>query len=273
MKQPPNPLSQQLRELRKRADLTGAEVARRAELSQAKISRVETGTYLPTPEQVETLCRLYKAPTEQRRALVRQIRDIREATSSARVTLQRGGWQMQQRIGQLESASSLIRSYSPDTVIGLCQTERYIRAMLTPFLDGDDLDRTVSARLERHAVLDTAREFRLLMSEGALRWNLGGPEVMLEQLEHLDGFSRRENVQLGLIPWTTRTDLPGVHAFHVYDRTAVVVGTMTRTAIIPDSSDITDYLSWFERLERCASYGEDARDVLSRLAEDYRTLS
>lgn len=273
MKQPPNPLSQQLRELRKRADLTGAEVARRADLSQAKVSRVETGTYLPTPEQVETLCRIYKAPAEQRRALVRQIRDIREATSSARVTLQRGGWQMQQRIGQLESASSLLRGYSPDTVIGLAQTEPYIRAMLSPFLDGDDLDRTVSARLERQAVLDTNREFRLLMSEGALRWNLGGPEVMLDQLDHLDALSRRANVQLGLIPWTTRTDLPGVHAFHLYDRTAVVVGTMTRTAIIPDSSDISDYLSWFERLEGCASYGEDTRTVLKRLSEDYRTLA
>lgn len=273
MKKPPNPLSQQLRELRKSANLTGAEVARRAGLSQAKVSRVETGTYLPTPEQVQTLCRLYKAPAGQRRELVRQIRDIREATSSARVTLQRGGWQMQQRIGQLESASSLLRSYSPDTVIGLCQTEPYIRAMLTPFLAGDDLDRTVSARLERQAVLNTDREFRMLMSEGALRWNLGGPEVMLHQLAHLDVLAHRENVQLGLIPWTTRTDLPGVHAFHLYDQTAVVVGTMTRTAIVPDSSDIADYLSWFQRLEDCASYGEDARAVLARLSEDYRTLS
>src|SRR5947207_8367821 len=157
MKPPTNPLSEQLRLLRKQANLSGRAAARRAGLSAAKISRVEIGAFMPTPQQLDKLCRVYKAPDEVRRQLVELIEDLREASYSARVTLQRGGWQMQQRIGRIEAASTLLRSFSPDTVIGLVQSEPYIRAILSGFLTGDDLESTVRARLDRQAVLDSSR--------------------------------------------------------------------------------------------------------------------
>jgi transcriptional regulator with XRE-family HTH domain len=273
MKPPTNPLSAQLRYLRKQADLSGAEAAKRAGMSAAKISRVETGTFMPTVEQVLTLCRVYKAPADVRRELVQMIRELREATTSARVTLQRGGWQMQERIGRIESASALLRSFSSDTVIGLLQTEPYIRAMTESFVTGEDLDRIVTARLDRQRVLDTDRQFRLVMSEGALRWNMGGTTLMLEQLAHLTEVSRHENVQLGIIPWTTETRMPGAHAFHLYDSNAVIVGTMTATAIMTNGRDVADFEKVFSQLESVASYGDDARAAIDRTAEDYRSIT
>lgn len=273
MKPPTNPLSEQLRNLRKQAGLSGAEAAKRAGLSPAKISRVETGAFMPTPQQVDKLCRVYKAPADVRQELVQTIRDLREATHSARVTLQRGGWQMQERIGRIEAASSLLRSFSSDTVIGLIQAESYIRAMLSQFMGGEDLEHLVEARLDRQAVLNSEREFRLVMAEGALRWNVGGPKVMLDQLTHLIEVSRRKNVQLGVIPWTTETRLPGVHAFHVYDSQAVIVGTMNATAIMTNSHDVAEYKTWFDRLEAVASFGDEGRAVIDRIIEDYRSIT
>lgn len=273
MKPPTNPLSEQLRHLRKQANLSGAEAAKRSGLSPAKISRVETGAFMPTPQQVDKLCRIYKAPEDVRRQLVDMIKELREATHSARVTLQRGGWQMQERIGRIEAASALLRSYSSDTIIGLAQSEAYIRAMLSQFLQGDDLHHTVRARLERQDVLNSDREFWLIMSEGALRWNVGGAKVMLDQLAHLTELLRRDNVHLGVIPWTTETRLPGVHAFHLYDAHAVIVGTMNATAIMTNGRDVAEYQSWFDRLQAVASFGEEAQAVIERVARDYMSLT
>lgn len=241
-------------------------------MSPAKISRVETGTFMPTVEQVQTLCRVYQAPSETRREVVDMIRDLREATTSARVTLQRGGWQMQERIGRIETASGLLRGFSSDTVLGLLQTENYIRAMMNNFLSGDALEHTVAARLARQRVLDTDREFRFVLSEGALRWNIGGGVIMAEQLDHLWEASHRHNLHLGVVPWTTDTGLPGAHAFHLYDSRAVIVGTMTATAVMTNQRDVTDYDSTFTRIANIASYGDNARTVLSRVAADYRTI-
>lgn len=61
----PNPLSQELRELRSKARLSGAEAARRAGITQSKVSRAETGTFLPTEDDVKKLCRIYGATAGQ----------------------------------------------------------------------------------------------------------------------------------------------------------------------------------------------------------------
>lgn len=180
---------------------------------------------------------------------------------------------MQERIGKIEAASTLLRSFSSDTVIGLAQSETYIRAIMSEFLAGDDLEHTVEARLERQAVLASERKFRLIMTEGALRWNVGGAQAMIDQLAHLDVLAQRENVQLGIIPWTTVTRLPGVHAFHLYDTRAAIVGTMNATAIMTNSRDVAEYKGWFDRLEAVASYDDEAREAIARISADYQTVT
>jgi hypothetical protein len=157
-------------------------------------------------------------------------------------------------------------------MIGLLQTEPYIRALMGDALQGENLERTVRARLDRQTVLDSGREFLLIMSEGALRWNVGGAEVMLDQLTLLSELRHRDNVHLGVIPWTTRTGMPGAHAFHLYDTRAVIVGTLNATAIMTTSRDVAEYESWFHRFEAIASFGGEAQAVFERIAEDYRSL-
>jgi hypothetical protein len=61
-------------------------------------------------------------------------------------------------------------------------------------------------------------------------------------------------------------------AFHLYDEAAVVVATRDGTAIINDSAYLADYRGLFDELARLASFGDDARNILRRIAEDYRGL-
>ena len=56
-----------LRVLREAAGITGAEAAKRAGMSQPKISKIENAVLLPSVDAVETLLRLYGAGLEQRR--------------------------------------------------------------------------------------------------------------------------------------------------------------------------------------------------------------
>lgn len=269
----PNPLSATLRQLRRQAGLSGADAARRSGLSQSKVSRAETGKFLPTEDDVKSLCRVYRASPETRRELLDMTRELRESTTSARVVLQRGGWWMQQRIGKLEMAASRIREFAPAVILGLLQTEPYIDALLGQWLTGQDRQRMISSRLQRQRILDTDREFTLVMSEGALRWNMGGAEVMVEQLDRLVHESQRPNVRLGIIEWTTPATVPAMHGFTIYDSRAVLLGTLTATAIVTDRRDVHDYEEHWAELEPIISYDEAARAAIERIAADYRSIA
>ena len=54
-------MSTVLRVLREAAGITGAEAAKRAGMSQPKISKIENAVLLPSVDAVETLLRLYGA--------------------------------------------------------------------------------------------------------------------------------------------------------------------------------------------------------------------
>ncbi|NKE57873.1 helix-turn-helix domain-containing protein [Lentzea sp. PSKA42] len=267
-----NPLSDTLRALRSESGLSGAEAARRTGLSQSKVSRAETGSFLPSEDEILALCQVYGAPAEAVEDLVHMTRELREETTSARVVLQRGGWWMQQRIGKLEAAASRILSYSTNTMIGLLQTRSYAEALFGGSLSDEDRERTVTARLQRQELLDSAREFVCVMTEGVLRWNMGGAAVMVEQLDHLIDQSQRPNVRVGIIPWTTPAFVPAGNSFTMYDALAVMLGTQTATALITDEANIAEYAAHWAEIEPLVSWGDEARAVIDRVAADYRGL-
>lgn len=266
-------LSTELRRLRVAAGLSGTEAARLTGLSQSKVSRVETGAFMPTEDQVVALCRVYRAPASVQRELVAITRDIRAEASPARVVLQRGAWRMQQRIGKVEAASARIRSFQPTIVLGLLQTRDYITALIGDSMPGGERDQTVEARLERQSILDSTRDFHLVLTEGALRWNMGGAATMLAQLDHLIELSERGTVRLGVIPWTATVSVPVLHGFDIYDSRAVLLSTQTATALITDEREVADYENHFVEVERYATYDDVARAHLARIATDYRRLT
>lgn len=270
----PDELSATLRRLRHKAGLSESEAARRAGLTQSKVSRIETARQMPTATEVERLCEAYEVPIRAKRALVAVTEDICEQTTPTRTVLHRhGAPRMQERIGRIEAASARLRSFHPALVIGLLQTRAYSRALLSGAYTGAELDRMVSARLARQAVLDTHRTFELLMTEGALRWHVGGPLVMAEQIEHLAQASERPNVRVGIIPWTRPVTHPVLHGFHLYDKRAVMVSTETAIATMTDRLQVTDFETRFSLYAELADWDDDARPALERLAREYRNLS
>jgi transcriptional regulator with XRE-family HTH domain len=265
-------LSALLRRMRTDAGLTSSAAAIRAGFSQSKLSKIETGALLPPEADVRALCRAYGASTSQRSEVLDLARRLRNEIDSARVILQRGAYRKQREIGLIEADTKLFRDFQPTYVLGLLQTPAYMRRVFAG-LPADDAGQAVDARLLRQRILhDSTRQFDLIMTEGALRWRVGPPELMIEQLDRIAESSTLPNVQVGVIPWTAEADVFPGHAFHMYDDRLVIVGTTSATAAIRDRRDIALYGDLFRKLKALAAYGDEARVELRRVRTSYEQM-
>ncbi len=63
-----------------------------------------------------------------------------------------------------------------------------------------------------------------------------------------------------------------LHGFQIFDSRAVIVGTEAATAIITDPKDVSHYEERFAGYKALAVFDDKAREVLARLADEYRCL-
>jgi transcriptional regulator with XRE-family HTH domain len=269
-------LSRTLRELREKTGQSGSQAARHIDISQSRISRIESGRFIPTEDEVTKLADLYRVPAATRRRLLKAVKDLRAEETPARVVMQRGAWRLQRRIADIEENAEEISGFSATIVPGLLQTPDYARAV---FADGgeisaEDQDQAVVERVARSAILeDGHRQITLIMAEGALRWHAGNPQTMVEQLERLARLAVGGRLRIGVIPWTHPMKVFALHGFSMYDRRVVIVGTRSATAFITDSQDVAAYSTLFDELVAAASFGQDAAAIITETAEGYRRLT
>lgn len=266
-------LSRTLRDLRASTGLSGVRAAKQAGISQPRISRIESGVFVPTDKEIRDLCRLYKAPPDIRRQLLRAAEDMRSEAKPSRIVMQHGdSHKLQQRFARIERDSAEIGVYQPVLVPGLLQTRDYMRAVFSDGGDitGGDLEQSIETRTLRAAVLDSDKQFCFIVAEGALRWQAGSPHVMAAQLDHLAELAGR--IHIGVIPWTQPVQVFTTHGFSLYDRRTVILGTRTRTSFITDPLDVAEYVKLFDELTRAAAFGAEAQAIMAARAEDYRAL-
>lgn len=266
-------LAQSLREARKRAELSGMEAGRRAGMGQSKISKIERGALLPSIADVEELCRVYKLHEETRNELLALISGLREE-AKARIVLARGASTMQRRIGQLEDSATLFRSFQPTMVFGLLQTPAYMQVVFSRRVEPVEAAKTAKARESRQRVLSNrGKQFVMVMTEGALRWQAGSPDIMVEQIEAIiEAATSFPNVRIGFIPWTTPVRVFPLHGFHIYDEDAVGFGSAMAAATVTGASDIATFVDLFAAIEEVAVFGGEAVEHFERIAQEYRDL-
>lgn len=262
-----------LRRLCKGAGLTGIEAAKRAGMSQSKVSKIETASLLPSVEDVDQLCRALNAPTALRTDLLERIERLHTEFDTLRAIQRRGFHRKQEEIGQLEAEATTTRHFQPLVIPGLLQTAAYVGKIFATALSGIELSKAVTARLERQAVLyDLTKQFTFLIPESALRWRFGSSQVMLAQLDRIAQISTLPNVRIGIIPWTVQVRKTPGHGFSIDDEVRVAIGMATGEVILRDPDDVAAYLELFAALEESAVFGDQARAVLGRVADDYRRL-
>ncbi|WP_406692610.1 helix-turn-helix transcriptional regulator [Saccharopolyspora sp. ID03-671] len=194
-------LGAELRTLRERAKMSTRTVATRLGTSPAWVSRTETGVRYPTPEEVAALCDLYGATGEMRDLLTAKA----ESNDGTTINLPSGDKYTDQlaNIMLLETEARRVTEFEIALVPGLLQTAEYARQIFcTVDRPQVEVERRVSTRIGRQALLSRPKgpELRFLLDEFVLRRNIGGPEVMREQLRKIASEAVRKNVHVRVIP-------------------------------------------------------------------------
>ncbi|HEY1974853.1 MAG TPA: helix-turn-helix transcriptional regulator [Pseudonocardia sp.] len=257
----PDRLSTRLKQLRgQRRQL---DVAAASGVSQSAITRFENGRQVPRPDQVTALLQVYGAAQRDVDELAKIASGLR--AGQRRIVLQRDQVAVQQEIRNLQHSATLIRSFSPSDIPGLLQTPRYVHAIF-----GDDPG--AALRLEGQSILDDLDcRFVFLIPEGSLGWAMLPAEGMAEQVEHLATVSRRPNVRVGIIPWGRPSEILPTNSSEMCDDRVVWTGTNNGT-MLSALTDIESYRALFVELERLAVFNDEARAILARVAERYRSL-
>ncbi len=104
-----------------------------------------------------------------------------------------------------EGSATQLQYFEPNLVTGLLQTEAYARAVLRldPKLTDGEVDRRVTARMQRQSVLsrEAPPNIILVMDEGAIRRAGEGHEKLMgEQLRHLVTRAEQPNISVHIIP-------------------------------------------------------------------------
>ncbi|MFG2018981.1 helix-turn-helix domain-containing protein [Actinomadura geliboluensis] len=266
-------LARELRKLREEQGLTLQEVADRLDWSRATVSRLETSQTRPKPGDIADILDLYGVPSPDRDALI----------TLARQAGQRGWWTAYQDVFAgsyvaLEDEASHIRTWDPQLVHGLLQTEPYSRAVITAgrlLPAQEDIERRIAARKIRQALLDRADAPRLqvIFDEAVLHRPIGGEEVMRAQLESLAAIVQTHpTVTIQVLPYTAaaHAGLDGRFTILSYPDPAdpdiaYVEGTMG-DVYLESAEEIAKHRDRFDRIEADALSPEDSAHLIAEAA-------
>jgi transcriptional regulator with XRE-family HTH domain len=265
--------------LREERGISTERVAEEMEWSRARVSRLETGKVLPRTYDVRALLDLYEVTGEQREGLLQLARDARRSTGwwYSYLDVMPEGFDM---FVALESEARSIHTYEPQVIPGLLQTPDYARSVFearesdTP----EEIERLLAVRMERQALLtrEAPPEYWVILSEAALRRQVGSPAVMRAQLRHLDEISRRPNVVLLLIPFTQGAH-PGMASGPFVmlsfpdpeDADVIRLETLTGGAYMEGESAIARYTLTYNHLRATALPPKGSRALIQQVGSTY----
>jgi transcriptional regulator with XRE-family HTH domain len=261
-----------LRNLRLERGLTVEEVTARLMFSPTKLSRIETGHSGASPRDIRDLSDLYEVtdPAERERLM-----------TLAREGKQRGWWQDYDLpyatfVG-LEAEAVSMQVYQTGTVPGLLQTEEYARAMLlaeVPPFSKQELERLVQARLTRQAHLMQSQRprYHVILDEGALHRQVGGPVVMHAQLRRIIESAQLANVTVQVIPFEAGAHPAMESVFTILSfgkpliSDIVYVEGLVGNVYLERPTDLERYSKVFSYLQNVALSAADSVALTSRLA-------
>lgn len=255
-------LASMLRELRKRAGLSGVRLAARCNMSQSKVSRIENGKVRPSLVDVEQILRALDAPPKLIGEISILARMANTEWRNLRELRRKGLGTRQAELKALEASSAHMRYFLLSMITGLLATPEYVRASLAH--SPADTSKAVAGKLERQAILyDASKAFTFILTEQAIRWPVVAPLALAEQLDRLASLTYLTNVRIGVIPIGVPTPKVPLNTFTIYDASLVTIETTSGSLVLRDSRDVQSYLDEFSGLEECALFGEDARVKLS----------
>lgn len=267
--------------LRQRRDEMGVEVktiTQRLGFTRNYWSAVENERKILSEESLLKLVDLLEYDDEEREELL----ELRAAAKGRAWWMRYGGVlssELQRLIG-LEAGADRVRYYESLLIPGLLQTADYARALMIPSVTERrvEVDHRVEVRLHRQERIfgDDPMDMTAVVSEAALRQEIGGPTVHRGQLEHLARVIEGcPNVEVRIVPFTaTECGLFGAATTHLIyfanSRLPVVAWqeSVTNRGIIDDPDQVRDIAATYdEALKRTLTVADSLALVRRRIKE------
>lgn len=250
-------------------------MARHLGVSQATISRIEAGERLASMPEVLAWCDAAKVTGEVRERLLADVEGVYNEIETWRATLA-GGDQLEARASGMESART-VRYFLTGSVPGLVQTAEYARRNIELGLIAHyrDVSAVVADRMQRqHLLYDKDRSLSFLMTETAIRWPMGPPEVMHEQWDRIIAVAGLSNVHIGIIPLDHQPAARETHDFGIFQTTDgppyVSIELAHGMVTITDSTDVQAYETLWSRLSSSALFDADAAEFIRALIREQK---
>lgn len=265
-------LGKRLRELRRRADLSGRELAESLSWPPSKVSKLENGRQSPTDDDIRVWATATGSDGEAD-TLLASLHTLAVQNIEWQRQLRGGLRSHQHEIAALDATTRLFRALECTFIPGLLQTAEYARARFAQSVDvlkmHDDVDSAVRARIQRQEILyRPEKRFHFVLTEAALRYRLCPPEVMLGQLDRLISLSGLPNVKFGIIGFGTGYAVAPSHGFWLLDNERVMVETFSAELNLAGPHEIELYRTIFEAMAAAASYGRPAREIIKTVIDD-----
>lgn len=196
-------LGAELRKMRTAAGVTTDYAAGLLGLDRGKITNIEAGVRIITPERLKTLACNYACADEQ----------YIEALAAMADNHERGWWERFRGtlpmgmldIAELEWHAVQVLTSQVVHVPGLLQTEEYAREIFRvglPPMPPLEVELHVAHRMQRQQVLerDKPLDYVGFVHEAALRMQFGGRAAARRQLTHLLLATERDNVAVRVLP-------------------------------------------------------------------------
>jgi len=259
--------------------MTGDAAASRLGWSSAKVSRIENAHTPVTVPDLRRLLELYRVTGAE----AERLEDL------ARTARQRGWWAVYAEtlrpdeatyIG-LEAEATSLHCYDALLVNGLLQTEAYTRALFKSasiMFPRGEVERRVQIRRTRQLRLrESDRQslnLSVVLDEAVLRRQVGGPDVMRDQLLHLVEESELPNVVLQVLPYSAgaHAGMSGTFAVfnfpHFKDPEVIYVELMSSELLIEDEKNVYQYTLALNDLRSKALDPGDSISFIKRIIDN-----
>ena len=196
-------LGRRLREQRLEHGLTVEDVADKLLCSATKISRLETGTRRPSLRDVRDLCGLYNVG----KATADELMELGKGAREQVWWTQYEDLKLDPYLG-LEEVATAITSFTTFYLPALLQTEEYTREVIkkvAPKMDPDIYRQRVEVRMRRQEVLEKRDRprYRVLLDESVLRRPVGGPALMVTQIDKILQAEREGKATIQIVPFAS----------------------------------------------------------------------
>jgi transcriptional regulator with XRE-family HTH domain len=264
-------LGRELRIARKKAKVSGTELAKASGFSQSKISRIENGKVNPAPGDVEVLTNLLKVQAKDAKRLVELAEEIE--VSAFRDWRNFGSQDIeasQLEVADRESKATRIDVFQPSIVPGLLQQMEYARSVLSMVgdLTSDDVRGALVQRVERQQILDDRnKELRFLISESALRNRVASADRLRMQIDRLRSLVREGVVGIKILPLNQTARFLPLHPFVIHDERLVSIELLHGELLCDEPAHVKFYADLFDRAWNSAST-LNVENELTRISRD-----